>query len=101
MEDTKLKAKAHDDKLIVQLLSYDEMSKGGIVVKTSNRKCAKAKVLATGEGRLLQNGDRVLPGVSPGDVVYFNEYAGTEIFLGGMHYTVISENDVIVVEHEE
>ncbi len=86
------------DHVLVQRVEAQETTKGGIVLPdTAKEKPKEGIVKALGEGRLLDNGERVPPQVKEGDRVLFSSYAGTEVKIGGEEYLVMSEEDILAV----
>ena len=56
-----------------------------------------ATVVATGEGRMLNNGTLLPMGVKAGDEVLYNKYAGTEVECNGESFLVIRECDILAI----
>ena len=55
----------------------------------------QGKVVATGPGKLLDNGERVKPSVTKGDVVVFGKYSGTEIEIKGTAHLIVRESELL------
>ncbi|MBN2581693.1 MAG: co-chaperone GroES [Planctomycetes bacterium] len=86
------------DKIVVKRLEAEERTAGGIVLPdTAKEKPQRGKVIAVGEGRLLDNGERAKPAVKKGDEIVFTSYAGTEIKVGGEEYMIMGEGEVLAV----
>jgi chaperonin GroES len=86
------------DKILVKRVEAESKTKSGIVLPdTAKEKPRRGKVLAVGEGKRLDNGQRLAPGVKKGDEVIFASYAGTEIKLDGDELMIMSEDDVLAV----
>ncbi|HHI68294.1 MAG TPA: co-chaperone GroES [Planctomycetes bacterium] len=86
------------DHVLVQRVEAQETTKGGIVLPdTAKEKPREGIVKALGDGRLLDNGERVPLQVKEGDRVLFSSYAGTEVKIGGEEYLVMSEEDILAV----
>ena len=86
------------EKVIVQRVEADEKTAGGIVLPdTAKEKPKRGKVLAVGEGRLLETGERQPLQVRKGDQVLFSSYAGTEIKVNGEEYLIMDESDILAV----
>jgi chaperonin GroES len=86
------------DRVLVQRLEEEETTKGGIIIPdTAKEKPQQGKVVAIGEGKLLDNGNRVTPGVKVGETVLFGKYAGTEIKVDGQEYLILREDDIFGV----
>jgi len=86
------------DRVIVQPLDEKEVKKGGIIIPdTAKEKPQEGVVIAVGNGRLLDNGDRSPIDVAAGDRVLFAKYGGTEFKLDGEEYLVLKENDILAI----
>jgi len=86
------------DKLLVKRLEAEEVTRGGIVLPdTAKEKPKEGKVIALGDGKLLDDGTRAKFQVKKGDRILFTSYAGTEIQFEGDEYLLMSEDDVLAV----
>jgi chaperonin GroES len=87
-----------NDKLVVKRLEAEEKTKGGILLPdTAKEKPKEGKVIAVGEGKLLEDGKRAELQVKVDDRVIFTSYAGTEIKVDGESYLILDESDVLAV----
>lgn len=86
------------DKVVVQVLEADEKTAGGIILPDSaKKKPSEGKVIAVGEGRVLDNGDRNQLSVKVGDRVLFSKYGGNEVNFDGQEYTILDEDQIYAV----
>jgi len=91
-----MKLKPLGDRLIVRAIDEEETTASGIVLPdTAKEKPQKGKVLAVGDGRLDDNGQRLPLDVSEGDEVLYSKYGGTEIKVDGEELLVLRESDVL------
>ncbi|MEW6422542.1 MAG: co-chaperone GroES, partial [Deinococcota bacterium] len=67
------------------------------VPDTAKEKSQRGKVIAVGNGKLLDNGTRVALDVKEGDTVYFAKYGGTEVNLNGKNYSILNERDILAI----
>jgi len=88
-----------NDHVIVKPMTEDEVTKAGIVLPDTvdKEKPEKGEVMATGPGKLLDNGQRAPMSVSVGNKVMFKKYSPDEIKVDGEEYLVISESDIIAI----
>ncbi|MBO0797834.1 MAG: co-chaperone GroES [Blastocatellia bacterium] len=87
-----------NDRIIVQRIEEQEQMRGGLYIPdTAKEKPQEGKVIAVGNGKLLENGTRTPIDIKPGDRVLFGKYAGTEIKLDGEEYLILREDDVLGV----
>ncbi|MGE0326726.1 MAG: co-chaperone GroES [Polyangiaceae bacterium] len=93
-----MKIRPLHDRLVVRRVEQEQMTKGGIVIPdTAKEKPIEGEVIAVGNGKLLENGDRQAPGVSAGDRVLFGKYSGTEVKIDGEEHLILREDDVLAV----
>ncbi len=86
------------DRVVVKASAKEEVTKSGIVIPdTVKEKPQEGIVIAVGNGRLLDNGDRSPIDVQKGDRVLFAKYGGTEFKLDGEEYLVLKENDILAI----
>ncbi len=84
--------------VIVQRSTPAEISKGGIVLpEKAKDKPKEGKVIAIGNGKVLEDGKRQVLQVKPGDRVLFSSYAGTEVKSNGEEYLVMEESDIFAI----
>jgi chaperonin GroES len=86
------------DRVILEVQKEEERKVGGIVLASNaQEKPQTGKVVAVGDGRVLDNGQRVALTVKTGETVVFDKYAGTEVKYEGQKYLVVHEKDVVAV----
>jgi len=85
-----------DDRVVVEPLSAEEKTAGGIVLPdTAKEKPQRGKVVAVGPGRLLDSGERCPVAVAVGDEVLFAKYGGTEIEINKKDVKILRESDIL------
>ena len=94
-----MKIKPLGDHVIVKPITEDEVTKAGIVLPDTVDKDRpeKGEVVAVGEGKLLNNGERAPMSVKVGDKVVFKKYSPDEIKVDDEEYLVISESDILAI----
>jgi chaperonin GroES len=92
-----MKLKPLGDRVVVQPVEEEETTASGIVLPdTAKEKPQKGKVLAAGEGRWDEDGEKRIPlDVAEGDEVLYSKYGGTEITVDGEDLLVLRESDVL------
>ena len=94
----KLNIRPLGDKVIVKRLEAETTTAGGIVLPdTAKEKPKRGVIMATGNGRLLDDGKRSEMQVKKNDEVLFTSYAGTEIKVGSDEYMIMDESDILGV----
>jgi len=86
-----------EDRVVIQQIEAEEKTAGGIVLPdTAKEKPQKGKVLAVGDGKWDDEGEKRIPlDVSEGDEVLYSKYGGTEIKIDGEDLLVLRESDVL------
>jgi len=86
------------DRIIVIRMDEETMTKGGIVIPdTAKEKPVEGKVVAVGNGKVLENGTVRKLDVKAGDTVMFGKYAGTEVKIEGEDRLILREDDILGV----
>src|SRR5919106_1978400 len=85
------------DRVIVKAAEEEETTASGIVLPdTAKEKPQKGKVLAVGDGRWDEEGEKRIPlDVQEGDEVLYSKYGGTDIVVDGEDLLVLRESDVL------
>ena len=86
------------DRVIVKRIEEGEQVRGGIIIPDSAKeKPQEGEVIAVGEGKKLDNGERIPPDVKEGDRVLFGKYSGTEVKIDGEDYLIIKESEILAI----
>ena len=84
------------DRVLVEPAEEREVKKGGIIIPDSAKeKPQRGKVIAAGNGKVRDDGDRMKLDVKAGDIILFGKYAGQEIKLDGTEYLIMKEEEVL------
>ncbi|WP_321491514.1 co-chaperone GroES [uncultured Desulfobacter sp.] len=84
------------DRILVERVEENEKTKGGIIIPdTAKEKPAEGKVIATGNGRMGEDGKLLPMDVKVGDRVLFSKYGGTEVKIDGIDYLIMRQDDVL------
>lgn len=87
-----------NDRIIARRLEEQEQMRGGLYIPdTAKEKPQEGEVLAVGNGKLLDNGQRIAIDLKAGDRILFGKYAGTEIKLDDEEFLILREDDVLGV----
>ena len=94
----KLNLRPLGDRVIIQRAEAEDMTAGGILLPESAKdKPKEGKIMATGAGRILEDGTIQPMNVKTGDRVLFSSYAGTEIKVAGDDYVIMNETDILAI----
>lgn len=96
-----MKVKPLNDRVLVKRLEETPMTKGGIYIPdTAKEKPIEGRIVATGPGKLSEDGKRMPMSVKENDRVLFGKYAGTEIKVEGEEYLMMREDDILAIIEE-
>ena len=86
------------DRVLVRRLEEQESKRGGIIIPDSAKeKPQQAEVVAVGNGKLLDDGQRVELDVKSGDRILFGKYSGSDIRIEGEEYLILREDEILGV----
>jgi chaperonin GroES len=91
-----MKIKPLQDRILVKRIEEEEKTKGGIIIPdAAKEKPQEGKVVAVGDGKMLENGQKVALTVKVGDKILFGKYSGSEIKIDGEEHLIMREDDVL------
>lgn len=86
------------DRVVIEPTPREEVTKSGIVLPdTAKEKPQEGTVIAVGNGRLNDKGERIGVEVQEGARVLYAKYAGTEFKIDGKEYLIVSEKDILAI----
>lgn len=89
-----MKIRPLHDRVVVRRNEEETTTASGIVLPGSaQEKPNQGKVVAVGEGRILDNGQRQALSVRVGDTVLFGGYANT-VKVGGEELLILGESEI-------
>lgn len=92
----KIELQPLDDRIVIKRLDAEEKTAGGILLPdNAKEKPQRGEIVATGPGKLLDNGKRAELEVKIGDHVLFGKYSGTEVKVGGEDVLIMREADLL------
>jgi chaperonin GroES len=97
-EIVEMKMRPLHDRVIVKRIEEEGKTKGGIIIPDSAKeKPIEGIIVAVGNGKVLENGQKLPLEVKEGDRVLFGKYAGTEIKIEGEDRLIMREDDIIAI----
>ena len=86
------------DRIVIKVIEDTEQISGGIFIPDSAKeKPQKGEVVAVGQGKMNEKGEREPMDVKVGDTVLYAKYAGTDIKMDGVEYKILSVKDALAV----
>lgn len=85
------------DRVMVKMLEAEETTKSGIVLPGSAKeKPQVAEIVAVGPGGIVDGKDVIME-VKVGDHVLISKYAGTEVKIDNVEYTILRQSDILAI----
>lgn len=86
------------DRVLVKRIEETADKVGSIVIPDSAKeKPQEAEVVAVGNGRLLDNGERIPCDVKAGDRILFGKYSGADVKMDGVEYLILREDEILAI----
>lgn len=86
------------DRIVIKVIEDTEQTSGGIFIPDSAKeKPQKGEVVAVGQGKMNDKGEREPMDVKTGDMVLYAKYAGTDIKMDGIEYKILSVKDALAI----
>lgn len=83
------------DRVVIKMEEAEETTKSGIILaSTAKEKPQIAEVVAVGPGGVV-DGKEVKMELSVGDRVLMSKYAGTEVKIDGLEYTILRQSEIL------
>ena len=84
------------DKIVIKVIDDTQQTSGGIFIPDSAKeKPQKGEVVAVGDGKILDNGNREPMDVKTGNVVLFAKYSGSDVKVDNETFKILSVKDVL------
>ena len=86
------------DHVVIEPLR-EEKKKGGIILPDTveKEKAERGKIIATGPGKLNDDGKRTPLEVKKGDIVLFTKYGPNDVKVDGKEYLIAREEDILAI----
>ena len=86
------------DRIVIKVIEDTEQTSGGIFIPDSAKeKPQKGEVVAVGEGKTNDKGEKEPMEVKVGDVVLFAKYSGTDVKVDDVEYKIVSIKDCLAI----
>ncbi|NLC83739.1 MAG: co-chaperone GroES [Ruminococcaceae bacterium] len=85
------------DRVVIKMSESEETTKSGIVLPGSAKEKPQiAEITAVGPGGVV-DGKEIVMEVKVGDRVLISKYAGTEIKIDNVEYTILRQSDILAI----
>ena len=84
------------DRILVTRIEEQETRKSGIIIPdTAKEKPQQGKIIAVGDGKIMDDGKRMQMDVKVGNKILFGKYSGSEVKIDGEEYLIMREDDIL------
>ncbi len=85
------------DRIVIKMTEADETTKGGLILAAASKEKPQiAEVVAVGPGGMV-DGEKVDMYLKVGDKVLLSKYAGTEVKVDDVEYTILRQSEVLAI----
>ena len=86
------------DRVVIKVIDDVQQTSGGIFIPDSAKeKPQKGEVVAVGEGKTNDKGEKEPMEVKVGDVILFAKYSGTDVKVNDVEYKIVSIKDCLAI----
>ena len=85
------------DRIVIKMTEAEETTKSGLILAAASmEKPQVAEVVAVGPGGIV-DGEKVDMYLKVGDKVLLSKYAGTEVKVDDVEYTILRQSEVLAI----
>jgi chaperonin GroES len=96
-----MKLRPLHDRILVKRLEGEERTAGGIIIPDSAKeKPSQGVIVAVGDGKRNDKGERIALDVKVGQKVLFSKYGGNEVKIDGEDHLLLREDDIQAIVEE-
>ena len=86
------------DRVLVKPAPKEEKTATGLYISSgAQEKPQRGEVIAVGEGKRDDNGNRIPVDVKVGDQVFYGKFGGNEVKVDDEEYLIIRQSDILAV----
>ncbi len=85
------------DRIVIKMTEAEETTKSGLILAAASKEKPQiAEVVAVGPGGVV-DGEKVDMYLKVGDKVLLSKYAGTEVKVDDVEYTILRQSEVLAI----
>lgn len=93
-----MKLKPLGDRVLVKPAPKEEKTSSGLYISSgAQEKPQKGEVIAVGEGKRDEQGNRITPDVKAGDLVFYGKFGGNEVKIDGEDFLLLRADDIYAI----
>ncbi len=84
------------DRVLVKTLEKKEETRSGLIIPdTAKEKPQEGEIVASGKGKVAEDGKLIPMDVKVGDKILYGKYSGTEVKIEGQEYLIMHQEDIL------
>ena len=85
------------DRIVIKMTEEEETTKSGLILASASKEKPQiAEVVAVGPGGMV-DGEKIDMYLKVGDKVLLSKYAGTEVKVDDVEYTILRQSEVLAI----
>ncbi len=85
------------DRVVIKMVEAEETTQSGIILTAAAKEKPQiAEVMAVGPGGVV-DGKEITMELKVGDKVLMSKYAGTEVKIDGVEYTILRQSEILAI----
>lgn len=85
------------DRIVIKMTEAEETTKSGLILASASKEKPQiAEVVAVGSGGMV-DGEKIDMYLKVGDKVLLSKYAGTEVKVDDVEYTILRQSEVLAI----
>ena len=85
------------DRIVIKMTEAEETTKSGLILASASKEKPQiAEVVAVGPGGMV-DGEKIDMYLKVGDKVLLSKYAGTEVKVDDVEYTILRQSEVLAI----
>lgn len=85
------------DRVVIKMTEAEETTKSGLILASASKEKPQiAEVVAVGPGGIV-DGEKVEMYLKTGDKVLLSKYAGTEVKIDDVEYTILRQSEILAI----
>ena len=85
------------DRIVIKMTEAEETTKRGLILASASKEKPQiAEVVAVGPGGMV-DGEKIDMYLKVGDKVLLSKYAGTEVKVDDVEYTILRQSEVLAI----
>lgn len=101
MQSEEMKLIPLGDRVLVEPIVVEKETKGGLIIpENTTEKPMQGMVIAVGQGKIDEDGNKIPMTISIGEKILYGKYSGNEITIEDKKYLIMHQDEIFGVFRE-